>query len=395
LEALGLVSDTQITSLLPDMGMDLSNYVSKLLQQHGHLYVPGLGYFVHLRKSSYYDNATETLYPPYYETIFDADHIESDDHNLLNFISSERNISTASAQYFLEKFPAMIKSKAEAGEFDFEGLGIFSIDEQSKLVFKPNQSGTNFNSPLYGLPPVKIKKLEGADEPIQTIEETPVAVVPDFVPEPAVPVIPTPVQETYVPPVPVYNTPPPVVEAEPELEVEVEEEQPKSKTIYWVILIVIVIAAIAGFLAYQYKLINFGTAPVAVKAKPVAQPKADSDTTKKDTSTTATVKADSTVKTVQPVVSTTPILGEIPKNTWLILGGSFNNYANATRALTNYRALGHPEARMLDSVQHKEFFVYKIVFGYQPTKKQADSVKLAILRPRTIKAKFIFVEPYK
>lgn len=391
---MGLVSDTQTTSLLPDMGMDLSNYVSKLLQQHGHLYVPGLGYFVHLRKSSYYDKITGTLYPPYYETTFDADHIESEDHNLLNFISAERNISAVSAQYFLEKFPAMIKSKAEAGEFDFEGLGAFSIDEQSKLVFKPNQSGTNFNSPLYGLPPVKIKKLEDPDEPIRTIEEAPVAVVPDFVPEPAIPIIPIPVQETFVPPVPVYNTPPPV-EEEPEPEFEVEGEQPKSKTIYWVILIVIVIAVIAGFLAYQYKLINFGTASVAVKAKPIVQPMVDTDSTKKDTLATASVKADSTVKTVQPVASTTPILGEIPKDTWLILGGSFNNYANATRALANYRTLGHPEARLLDSVQHKEFFVYKIVFGYQPTKKQADSVKLAILKPRTIKAKFIFVEPYK
>ncbi len=393
---MGLVSDAQTTSLLPDMGMDLSNYVSKLLQQHGHLYVPGLGYFVHLRKGSYYDNATETLYPPYYETTFDADHIESEDHNLLNFISSERNISAVSAQYFLEKFPAMIRSKAEAGEFDFEGLGTFSVDEQSKLIFKPNQSGTNFNSPLYGLPPLKIKKLGSENQPDQTDVETPVAVVPDFVPEPAIPVAPVPVQETFIPPVPVYNTPPPV-EEEPVPEVEVEEEkQPKSKTIYWVILIVIVIAAIAGFLAYQYKLINFGPAPVAVKTKPIVQPKVDTDSTKKDTLATASVKADSTVKTTaQPVLNTTPILGEIPKNTWLILGGSFNNYANAARAVTNYRALGHPEARLLDSVQRKEFFVYKIVFGYQPTKKQADSVKREILKPRTIKAKFIFVEPYK
>jgi hypothetical protein len=375
------------------MGMDLSNYVSKLLQQHGHLYVPGLGYFVHLRKSSYYDNATGTLHPPYYETTFDADHIESEDHNLLNFISSERNISIASAQYFLEKFPAMIKTKAETAEFDFEGLGTFSIDEQSKLVFKPNQSGTNFNSPLYGLSPVKIKKLESVNQPIPTEVETPVAIVPDFVPEPAIPVTPTPVQETFIPPVPIYNTPP-SVEEEPE--VEIEEEQPKSKTIYWVILIVIVVAAIAGFLAYQYKLINFGSAPVAVKTKSIAQPRVDTASTKKDTSATASVKADSTVKTTaQPVANTTPILGEIPKDTWLILGGSFNNYVNATRALANYRALGHPEARLLDSMQRKEFFVYKIVFGYQPTKKQADSVKREILKPRTIKAKFIFVEPYK
>jgi hypothetical protein len=245
------------------------------------------------------------------------------------------------------------------------------------------------------LPPVKIKKLEGIDQAVHTEVETPVAIVPDFIPEPAIPVAPTPAQETYIAPVPIYNTPPPV-EEKPEPEVEVEEEQPKNKTIYWVILIVIVIAAIAGFLAYQFKLINFSPAPVAVKTKPIVQPKVDTDSTKKDTSATATVKADSTVKTTaQPVVNTTPILGQIPKNTWLILGGSFNNYANATRALANYRALGHTEARLLDSVQRKQFFVYKIVFGYQPTKKQADSVKREILKPRTIKAKFIFVEPYK
>ncbi len=393
---MGLVSDTQTTSLLPDMGMDLSNYVSQLLVQHGHLYVPGLGYFVQLRKSSYYNKGTETLYPPYYETTFDAGRAEPEDNTLLNFILAERHISAASALYFLEKFPAIIREKAEAGEFDFEGLGSFYMDEKAQLAFKPHLVETRYNSPLYGLPPVKIKKLESLYQPVQpaeeiSAEEAPIVTVPDVIAEPLIPVPPAPVQEIDMPPPVTVNEEPFAAAEEEEPEIE---EQPKNKTVYWIILIVIIVAAIAGFLAYQYKLINFGAAPIAVKAKPVAQPKADSDTTKKDTSATATVETDSTVKTAQPAVSTTPI-GEIPKNTWLILGGSFNNYANATRALANYRTLGHPEARLLDSVQHKEFFVYKIVFGYQPTKKQADSVKQVILRPRTIKAKFIFVEPYK
>lgn len=398
------VSDKQLTDLQADMGMDLSNYVSQLLQQHGQLNVPGLGFFVHLRKSSYYNNETGTLYPPYYETTFEPPHTDSEDNTLLNFVAETRNISPTSAKYFIDKYADSIKAKAAAGEFDFEGLGSFSTNDRSALVFKSHQAKTVYNSPLFGLPPVKIQKLVNVSEPIEEGTEAPEAVVSEPIPEVAIPapvvepvVKPSPpvtVNEIYAKPVAIKTEPAP---AAPVYEEEVEE-QPKSKAIYWIIAVVI-IAAIAGFLAYQCKLINFNGAP-AVKPQQKAQPapvKADTDSTIIDTSALAptSAKADSTVKAAQPVVHAAPILGEIPKDTWLILGGSFNNYANASRAVTNYRALGHPEARLLDSVQRKAFFVYKIVFGYQPTKKQADSVRLDILKPRTIKAKFIFVEPYK
>jgi nucleoid DNA-binding protein len=403
LEALASVSDKQLTDLQADMGMDLSNYVSQLLQQHGQLNVPGLGFFVHLRKSSYYDNETGTLYPPYYETTFAPPHSDDEDNILLNYVAETRNISPTSAKYFIDKYADNIKAKAAAGEFDFEGLGSFSINERSALVFKSHQAETVYNSPLYGLPPVKIQKLVNEIQPVEEEAEVPAVIVPEPTPE----VIPNPVPEPVVTPAPpitvneIYAKPVNVktepAQAPPVHEEEVEE-QPKSKAIYWIIA-VLIIAAIAGFLAYQYKIINFNGATV-VKLQQKAQPapaKADTNSTRIDTSALApaAAKADSTVKAAQPVVHAAPILGEIPKDTWLILGGSFNNYANAIRAVTNYRALGHPEARLLDSVQRKEFFVYKIVFGYQPTKQQADSVRLEILKPRTIKAKFIFVEPYK
>lgn len=398
------VSDKQLTDLQADMGMDLSNYVSQLLQQHGQLNVPGLGFFVHLRKSSYYDNETGTLNPPYYETTFASPHPDDEDNILLHYVAETRNISPTSAKYFIDKYADNIKAKAAAGEFDFEGLGSFSINERSILVFKSHQAETVYNSPLYGLPPVKIQKLVNEIQPVEEEAEVPAVIVPEPTPEIVTPApIPEPVikpaplvtvNEIYAKPVNVKTEP---AQAPPVYEEEIEE-QPKSKAIYWIIA-VLIIAAIAVFLAYQYKIINFnGT--TAVKPQQKAQPasvKADTDTIKKDTLALAqtAAKADSTVKAAQPIVHAAPILGEIPKDTWLILGGSFNNYANAIRAVTNYRALGHPEARLLDSVQRKEFFVYKIVFGYQPTKQQADSVRLEILKPRTIKAKFIFVEPYK
>jgi nucleoid DNA-binding protein len=408
LEALASVSDKQLTDLQADMGMDLSNYVSQLLQQHGQLNVPGLVFFVHLRKSSYYDNETGTLYPPYYETTFEPPHTDDEDNMLLNFVAETRNISPTSAKYFIDKYADTIKAKAAAGEFDFEGLGSFSTNERSALVFKSHQAETVYNSPLFGLPPVKIQKLVSESQPIEEEAEVPAAIITEPIQEEVTPEViaeakPQPVvsapsavtvNQAYASPVPVKKEP---VPAPPVYEEEVEE-QPKSKAVYWIIAVVVV-AAIAGFLAYQYKIINFN-GPTDVKPQQKAQPapvKADTDSTTIDTSALAptTAKADSTVKAAQPVVHAAPILGEIPKDTWLILGGSFNNYLNATRAVTNYRALGHPEARLLDSVQRKEFFVYKIVFGYQPTKKQADSVRSEILKPRTIKAKFIFVEPYK
>ncbi|OKS85062.1 hypothetical protein RG47T_0501 [Mucilaginibacter polytrichastri] len=383
----------QATVLPTDMGMDLANYVSQLLQQHGHLNVPGLGYFAHLRKSSYYDKGTGTIYPPYYEVSFEAPRDVDNDSLLLGYIAEKRNIATDTAQYLIERFAGTVKEQAAEGEVDFGDLGSFYIDANSQLAFRANKAGVTFSSPLYGLPPVKIKKLEDLNQPVEQQPEEPAIIPVEAVtPEPVAPALPAPPQETYITPAVIEEQPLPAV-AEEDI-----EEQPKSKAVYWIVFAVIVIALVAGFLVYQYKVLNKNNTTVVVKPQQKITPvKADTDTVKKDTLAIApaTVKADSAIRsTGRPSANNAPI-GEIPKNTWLILGGSFNNYVNATRAVTNYRTLGHPEARLLDSVQRKSFFVYKIVFGYRYTKKQADSVRLEILKPRTIKSKFIFVEPYK
>lgn len=400
--------------------MDLSNYVSELIKQQGRLSVPGLGYFVHLRKSSYYDKESGILYPPRYETTFDPSKTDPEDTSLLAYIAEKRNISHASARFFLDKYVDTVRERAEVAEFDFDDLGSFYIDEFGKIAFRASEVENTFNSTVFGYPPINIRKLADFDQPVKPPVVTPAIepVVPAKEPiteEGPVKIItakplspaeqaPEPVQNTYTPPVA-------TVTEEPETFDE-EYSAPKSNLKYWIIAAVVLVLGAAGaFYYYQYYRPQIGKGPSAV----VRHDSASSTTVKMDSDTTVQKDSIPPLGTEPPAVkdsvSTVPVqpsvdadgkplanagpMAEIPKNTWLIVGGSFNNYNNAVSNLAKYRALGYPQARLLDSVQRKEYFAYKIIFGYRYTKKDAETARTEILKPRKLKPKFISVEPYK
>ncbi|NCD67915.1 hypothetical protein [Mucilaginibacter agri] len=401
--------------------MDLSNYVSELIKQRGKLSVPGLGQFVHLRKSSYYDKESGTLYPPYYETTFDGSKTDPEDTSLLAYIAEKRNISHASARFFLDKYVDTIRERAEVAEFDFADLGSFYIDEFGKIAFKTTEAENTFSSTVFGYPPISIRKLIDLDQPVNPKEVTPTVDAPteqekepvideapiDFInskPVAPVEIIPEPIQEANIPPVsPVF---------EPQENIEEEYPEAKSNLKYWIIAAVVLILGAAGifyyYKYYQPHMAKGGLTTARRDSAPSNVVKIDSDTTAQKDSipplgTEPPATKDSVSKVpVQPTVDAQgkPVtnagpMAEIPKNTWLILGGSFNNYNNAVANLAKYRALGYPQARLLDSVQRKEYFAYKIIFGYRYTKKDADAARIEILKPRKLKPKFISVEPYK
>ena len=131
--------------------------------QQGEVSLPGLGYFVRSRMSAYYDENEGSFYPPYHQAQFDERTISDD--ALAEYIAAKKNISIASAKYFLEKYTTGLKQDALADEVPIGNLGWFYTGD-GQLKFRPADKLVN-DTVFYGLGAVKISKAE----PIETEEE--------------------------------------------------------------------------------------------------------------------------------------------------------------------------------------------------------------------------------
>jgi len=137
--------------------MDLANYLSELLAQHGKVSFPGLGNFVRVRVNGYYNEKEARFYPPFHQVKFSPEPVEEDD-TFANFVARKKNISLASSKYFAEKYTSKLKEQAAINEIAFADLGWFSSDH-TNLFFKPNDK-ISADPAFYGYEPVNIYKLE-------------------------------------------------------------------------------------------------------------------------------------------------------------------------------------------------------------------------------------------
>lgn len=449
--------------------MDLANYASELIKQRGELYVPGLGYFAHSRKSSYYDAETGTVYPPYFEINFDPHRTVDDDNELARYITERKNISLASARFFLDKFVHKIKEQAETDEVAFSDLGYFFIDHQARLAFRPKHIEMHQNVSLYGYQPVQLQKLKDIGQPLKPRPEVkPIPVVE----KPEQPVAQQPAERETAEPVsePVSSRPLPVQEQEPasgpvlvtNTEAKEPEEEPAesysdeeedglgtaSNVRFWAIVIIVVAVAAGGFIYYYKSRFGKFSKPPETKKTVIHGPLPQADEIKRKADTTKKADDDSVhsldsapkilenqadslkrqedslnkaknqpagqqaPKNQQPVSQPaapqvsdllkpltsatvqTPVK-YLPKGSWLILGGHFKNYDNAVKALNQYRGMGYHQARLIDSVQHKEYFIYQIVFGYRASHDEAISARNAMLNEKKIKPSSIYIKQYK
>jgi len=140
--------------------MDVGFYLNELLMQQGEVSLPGLGYFVRSRMSSYYDENEGSFYPPYHQAQFE-ERATSDDA-LAEYIAAKKNISIASAVYFLEKYANGLKQDALQAEVPVGNLGWFYTGD-GQLKFKPADKLVN-DTAFYGLGAVKIGKAEPIEE---------------------------------------------------------------------------------------------------------------------------------------------------------------------------------------------------------------------------------------
>jgi hypothetical protein len=141
--------------------MDLSVYITELLNEHGTISIPKIGVFKQVRMRGYYNADEGKLYPPYFQTEFQQQPVEDD--SLLQYLTAKSKVSANSAKYFMDKYLQNILQQAEIGEVMLGKLGWLS-KEDDRLSFRSAQVAHN-HSAAFGFEPVSIKPY--AAEPVQ------------------------------------------------------------------------------------------------------------------------------------------------------------------------------------------------------------------------------------
>jgi len=365
--------------------MDIANYLSELLGQHGEINVPGLGYFVHVRVGAWYNDAERKFYPPGYKIQFDPQTLDGDD-TLTKYIAEKKKISLASSKYFTDKYISALKQEAALQEVPFADLGWFFMDK-GKIAFKSKVSNADSAS-FFGYAPINIKKLNQSAAPEVTIQTD--AHAPELVNTP----IQATVSAAAASPEPL-PLPPPIREIQSTETVNQPEEyfddepEPRHGISLWaIILIVVIILASAGLTVYKFKPqwlhLNKGQ-ETQLQPEPKTTPvtKSDTDSVKKaaklaDTTKKAILKPDSALKTTTVA---TPPADSSTGPVFAVILGSFKTVKKAQVEADIYQKKG-VDARVYSGPGTGKLI--KVVTGSFATYDEAKAQKDRLVKEKKI-----------
>lgn len=267
--------------------MDILLYLTELLQTRKTVGIVGLGTLYKKKSPGKYDVEKHAFVPPTFTIAFTTEIKEEEE--LANYISSKRNITTDSANYYIGEFAEQIQVQlSDKQEADFGPFGKLKyLDDELVLV---GDQGTNFGFDFYGLPTlteitpeeentvnetvpetVETEYLEEIEEENKLEEENPGQETTDEIEEN---VLHHDEQETFEEIAEVENRPaevlentfitPPAIETveveekeEPEIvvqdeiEEDIEEEEPKKGMPFLIkVLIILLVIIAAGAIAY-------------------------------------------------------------------------------------------------------------------------------------------------
>jgi len=373
--------------------MDLAIYINELLGLRGEVNVPGVGYFTQKRVAGYYNESEKKLYPPRHEIVFNPE--PRDDDELARYISKKKNISPASAKYFIEKYTAGLKQKATQG-VDITGLGQLYY-EYSTLTFSTDKKSGENTPSFYGFAPVRTSKATGQ---AAGIEASSIVVPPHAIKAPPEdeykPIVPTP---PVIGKKPDVIAPPPVVEPEAEnapadvtfsttkafVPHQVFEEEPdhRARNIWIVVLLTVIIVLLLFGIAYQYNpglfspnskedtVVIVKTLPAGVRADSVA-------------------RKDTTAKSLAPAQTISRAIDTFAVVRYEILGGAFPTEGLVNTQMKRYQKMGL-NPRILEHATGK---LYKITLGTFFTESRGIDVRDSILKATGINAKDIYLQRY-
>ncbi|MBS1504910.1 MAG: hypothetical protein JST32_22815, partial [Bacteroidetes bacterium] len=312
--------------------MDLAIYISELLGFKGEVNVPGLGHFTQNHISASYNEQEHKFYPPRYEVTFDPQF--TDDDGLASYITSKKNISLASAKYFIDKYVTALKQQISQHGADIAGIGHLYY-EYATLHFKAGNSRTSGDPASFGLPPVTLHKR--SDRP---------AITPTPVPQP-------PIEEPKPEEVVADETTAEIEETTAELPEDYvyDDDIPKRRNgwIVFLLILIIVLIGIPGLYMYKPSLFdkfihkNTVTKIVVVKdTDSVAKAALTKDSAARpaDSAAKPGVKQDSAAKPVVSAATPVSILRDSTKSYWIVVGSSFVTKKAADQAIANYKSIG-------------------------------------------------------
>lgn len=188
--------------------MDILSYLTDLLKTQKEVGIVGLGTFFKKKIPGRYDAVKHLFTPPSYGLQFDTEVKETT--KLSQHISSVRNVSEESAQYYIGLFKDDIQRQlAISNEADLDSLGKLQyIDDELVLT---DQGNTNLGFEFYGLPQISTGTSNDEQETFEEINE----VAPVAQPAPRINIE---TQET-------------LIEEEPESKEVVEKENEVEETI--------------------------------------------------------------------------------------------------------------------------------------------------------------------
>jgi len=336
--------------------MDVSLFISELLEQHGEINVPGLGYFVQSYTPGYYNETEGKFYPPQHSVQYDPQQLDGD-NTLTEYIATKKNISIASSKYFTEKYINTIKEDAIVKDVAIANLGWLYTD-QGKLSFKSAAQAAN-DPAFFGYAPVNISKIGNIPPPVfeaTTNDENAV----------------TETNDTVVSPAAQINAEPITQQPAEEQEEEVYEEAEPERSYGWMILTVVIVVAVLSVLGmHQFYPDQFESAKAWItrsqtppkpkieekkEVKAVIPPKVDTlaadtvKTTAIETPVATTAAPRDTIKE-KPVVSKSvkpadipvnlPALAEYdPKKAWVVIAITCYTEAKAAAVLSDLKTKG-------------------------------------------------------
>lgn len=380
--------------------MDLAVYINELLGLEGEVNVPGIGRFAHTRINGYYNEQENKFYPPAHKINFDPEAQGND--RLAAFISDKKNISLASAKYFIEKYVNGLKQQIPVQGVDIAGLGQLYLNG-SNIGFRDDSSAKETDPAFFGLKPVSIDEL--VEKPTVKYAAPPVKVEEEQkAPSVAEQVMTGLVNDRIPPPPakPLDAEQPPAVElptvierTEEPAEEEYDYDEPvrRNSKAWIVVLLILIIALLALMGLYKYKPEWFNRPnekPQTFKAvdTTAGQP---ADTIKTDTTKKVATKQDSLTKAQALVTNNTNAVDTAAVLHYEILGGAFKSSEQAYNIINHYQSIGL-KARILKHIEGKN---YIITLGTYFNKEMADKALDSILNATKIKKGDILVQTYK
>ncbi len=353
--------------------MDLAIYISELLGLEGEVNLPGIGHFAQVRVNGYYSEPDNKFYPPTHRVSFLPQ--ENQDDRLARYIAGKKNISLASAKYFIEKYAAGLRSQLVLGRAEITGLGNL-YDDGAAMKFSGGSAAETSDPAFYGFAPISVEtqaalpRVPPVAPPAIVIEE----VKPDVRPaEPspehriATPVgdrstaQPEPTEETLVPQQEEYGY--------------TQPERHQKPLVIWLLIITIILLAVLGL--YKYKpdwFIFSGDKPqtyVAVNSDTTKPAAADSLKTAIKPDTALKTQAAAQGATIKAAVDTFAVVR------YEILGGAFESSEQADAVMKNYQKRGLQPRIIQHTSSRHHIITLGTYFDQQRAQKAYDSIAVA------------------